>query len=613
MEYDVKSTISKNRLLGLWRLLSGYKSIYSAAVISLGIAALSKTGTYMLLRYFTDQVLLDPSTRSQNSNLINQLFIIALGFVALAIMEGGFTYTSGRLAARTAEGIALRLRNYVFDHIQRLTFSYHDKTQTGELIQRSTSDIDALRRFYADQAIGVGRIGLLFIINLIALLNLNTRLGLISILVVPFIILTSISFFRKVTKAYEAYQEQDAVVSTTLQENLTGVRVVKAFARQEYEREKFEKDNWEKFLRGRRLLMMHSTFWPLSDILCGAQMLGGFIFAAMMVINQTISVGTYLAYAGLVVWLIWPMRNLGRLIVQTSTGLVSYDRVMEIVKEEREDLITGNSILSGPVRGEFIFDKVCFEYERGVPVLENITFHCPSGAVVAIMGLTGSGKSSLINLIPRFYEYTSGKIFLDGIELKNYPRAFLRRQIGIVEQEPFLFSRSLRENIIYGAGRQVTEEEIISAAKAAAIHETILNLPNNYQARIGEKGVTLSGGQKQRIAIARALIKDPRILILDDATSSVDTQTESDIQAALNILMQGRTSFVIAHRVQSVMNADLIIVLDKGRIEQIGKHNDLIQQPGVYRSIYDIQTLIEIELEKEIASAELMHKSIESE
>jgi ATP-binding cassette subfamily B protein len=598
--YDIKNTVSNNRFKGLWQMMTGFRMLYLGAAISLGIAAASKTATYLLLRYYADKILGQSSNGSLSAEALQSLPIIALGFVGLAVFEGTFTFTSGRLAALTAEGIALRLRNYLFDHIQRLSFTYHDNTQTGELIQRSTSDVDAVRRFFADQAIGVGRIILLFVINLIALLNLNVQLALFSIIVVPVIVLTSIFFFSKVTKAYERYQEQDAILSTTLQENLSGVRVVKAFARQDYEREKFEKDNWEKFVRGRRLLLMHSSFWPLSDILCGAQMLSGFTLAAFMAINGTITVGTYLAYAGLVVWLIWPMRNLGRLIVQTSTGLVSYGRVMEIVKQDRESLTEGTYQPRINVIGEVVFSHVNFSYESEIPVLHDISFSCKPGQVVALLGSTGSGKTSLVNLLPRFYEYSSGSLTLDGVELKEYPRLFLRNQIGIVEQEPFLFSRTVRENITYGVGRDVSQREIESAAQAAAIHEVILSFPDGYSTLIGEKGVTLSGGQKQRVAIARTLLKDPRILILDDSTSSVDTETEASIREALQRLMESRTSFVIAHRIQSVMSADLILVLDKGRVVQSGKHDELIAQDGIYRQIYELQTRIDAEIDKEL-------------
>ena len=589
----IKVASSVNRFLGLWHLMNGYHISYLGASASLAIAALAKTSTYLLLRYFADNIL-------GLSSSIQQLALIGLGFIFLAGLEGCFTYLSGRLAAYTAENVTLRLRNYLYDHIQRLPFSYHDKTQTGELIQRSTSDVDALRRFYAEQAIGIGRIFLLFTINFLALMNLNIQLAMISIVVVPLIIITSIFFFKRVTKAYESYQEQEATLSTTLQENLTGVRVVKAFARQQFEIAKFDKDNWEKYIRGKNLLVMHSLFWPISDIVCSFQLLIGNLIAALMVINGSISIGTYLAYAGLVIWLIWPMRNLGRLIVQTSTGLVSFGRVMTVVKEEEEALTEGSFQPSGDLQGEVIFDNVSFEYDHGASVLQNITFECRPGQAIALLGSTGSGKTSLVNLLPRFYEYTRGSIRLDGYELNQFPRKYLRSQIGIVEQEPFLFSRSIRENITYGVGRQISQDEIELAAKAAAIHDVILTFPHGYDTLVGEKGVTLSGGQKQRVAIARTLLKNPKILILDDSTSSVDTETEAEIRSALENLMSDRTTFIIAHRIQSVMSADLIVILENGQTTQIGTHDELVTQDGMYRQIFDIQTRIEYELEEEI-------------
>lgn len=600
LTFDFRTALSKNKLKGLWRMMTGFRLPYALATGALAVSAFAKTLTYLLLRYFADTIL------GQNApiggDLNRTLILIAAGFVGLALFEGGFSYISGRLSAYTAEGVTRRVRDFLFDHIQRLNFTYHANTPTGDLIERCTSDVDALRRFFSEQAIGVGRIVLLFVINFLAILTLSWKLGWASIIVVPIILVVSLWFFKKVTKAYEKYQEQEALLSTTLQENLTGVRVVKAFARQEYEKDKFEKDNWEKFVRGRRLLRMHSLFWPLSDILCGAQMLGGFIFAAILAINGEITVGTYLAYVGLVVWLIWPMRNLGRLIVQTSTGMVSYGRLMEIVRQEREPLTEGRIQAQGPASGEIVFEDVSFEYEADVPVLKNVSFRCEPGQAIALLGSTGSGKTSLVNLLPRFYDYTGGSLRLDGAELKDYPREYLRKQIGIVEQEPFLFSRSIRENITYGVGRDVSQDEIEKAAKAAAIHEVILTFPDGYDTLVGEKGVTLSGGQKQRVAVARTLLKNPRILILDDSTSSVDTETEAEIRSALNALMQDRSTFIIAHRIQSVMNADLILVMDKGKVVQMGKHDELVAQDGMYRQIFDIQTRIDEELEEEIAS-----------
>jgi ATP-binding cassette subfamily B protein len=577
-------------------MMYGFRLAYAGANAGQAVAALSKTGSYLLLRYLIDQVL-------GRAEVLSLLPWIAAGFVGLALVEGGASALSGRLAAYTAEGITRRLRDYLYDHIQRLSFTYHDQMSTGELIQRATSDVDSLRRFYAEQAIGIGRILMLFSVNFIALQQLNSTLAWSSVVVVPVIVVVSVLFFRRLSKAYERYQEQEAKLSTVLQENLTGVRVVKAFARQDYETNKFERENWGKYGLGRRFVLMHAAFWPVSDILCGAQMVFGYFLGATMAINGTISVGTYLAYVGLLMWMIFPMRNLGRLIVQLSTGLVSYGRVTKVIHEEREPVEDGEVHPEGNVTGEIVYRDVSFEYQANTPVLKDISFEARPGQAIALLGSTGSGKTTLVNLLPRFYEYSGGHIMLDGIELNCYPRHYLRQQIGIVEQEPFLFSRTIRENITYGVGREVTQEEIEAAARAAAIHDVIAGFPEGYGTLVGERGVTLSGGQKQRVVIARTLLKDPRILILDDSTSSVDMETEAAIRGALDKLMHGRTTFIIAHRIQSLMRADLILVLDKGRIVQRGTHAELMEQAGFYRKIYDLQARIETELERELALA----------
>ncbi len=593
--YDLKQAVTDRRLLGLWRLLTGYRLTYAGANLSLAVSAAAKTSTFLLLAYLVDSVLEDAASLT-----LERLALIAFGFVALAVVEGFFTFESGRLAAHAAESVALRLRNYMFDHLQRLTFTYHGSTSTGELIQRATSDVEAIRRFLAEQAIGVGRILALFVINFAALLLLHVPLALFSVIVVPVTVTMSFFFFRRVSEAYEAFQEQDAVLSKTLQENLTGVRVVKAFARQPYEIEKFDRENWKHFLLGRRLLRMHSFYWPISDILGSVQMVAGMVAGALMVINGEITLGTYVAYTGMVVRIIWPMRELGRLIVDMSTGLVSYKRVTDILKQEREPIDDGLTPETN-LRGEVVFDRVWFSYDDGQPVLQDISFACQPGQAVALLGSTGSGKTSLVNLLPRFYEYTQGSVRLDGVELNTYSRRYLRQQIGIIEQEPFLFSRTIRENITYGVGREVSDSEVEAAARAAAVHDVIMSFPEGYNTLVGERGVTLSGGQKQRVALARTLLKNPRILILDDSTSSVDTETEAEIRAALRRLMQNRTTFIIAHRIQSLMTADLILVMDQGRIVQRGTHDELIAQPGIYQQVYDVQARIEDELEKEVS------------
>jgi ATP-binding cassette, subfamily B, bacterial len=594
--FDLKSTLADKRFVGFWRMMKGYRLHYVGATLFVGVSAILNTVKFLLIRYFVDDVL-----QSGAARFTEIAVAIALGFVALALIQGVFTFLSGKLAAQTSEGLALRLRDYLFDHIQRLSFTYHDNMQTGELIQRCTSDIDAIRRFFAEQGIGVGRIILLFAVNFIALLTLHWQLALLSVMVVPLIALLSVFFFKRVSKAFDAFQDQEARLSTALQENLSGVRVVKAFSRQQYEQNKFETENAEKLRLGEKLLVMHAAYWPSSDILTGFQLLLGLFVGARLAIDGAITVGTYVAYAGMIIWIIYPMRELGRLLVQMSTGLVSYGRLVQLIHEEREFLGKEETPPLTDIKGSVVFDHVSFGYDEDKHVLRDISFTVQAGQTVALLGSTGSGKTTVLGLLPRFYDYTNGSIKLDGIELREYPRYFLRQNIGVVEQEAFLFSRSIRENIAYGAGRDVSDAEVEEAARAAAIHDTILSFPEGYNTLIGEKGVTLSGGQKQRVALARTLLKNPRILILDDATSAVDTETESEIRDALSRLMENRTSFIIAHRIQSVMLADLILVMDKGKIVQRGRHEDLMAQDGIYRRTYDMQAQIELELEREIA------------
>jgi ATP-binding cassette subfamily B protein len=574
-------------MVGLWRLIGGFRLIFLGAIVSLSIATVAKTLTYLLLRYFIDEALL--ATPEQAAV---PFYLIGLGFVGLAVVQGAFTFYSGKWAARAAEGAILRLRDYLFDHIQRLSFTYHDHAQTGELVQRCSSDVDMIRRFFGEQAIGIGRILLLFTINIVALLSINVKLALLSLVSIPVVLAVSIFFFRKIYAAYEAHQDQEGILSATLQENLSGIRVVKAFARQLYETNKFERVNAEQFERGQKLVKLHSMYWPIVETISGLQMVLVFFVGALMAINGEITVGSYLAAAGLVIWIIWPMQNLGRLIVQTSMGLVSYDRVAEIIKEPQETLDSGQVEPKRSIKGRLEFREVSFEYDSHSRVLHNISFEVEPGQTVALLGPTGSGKSSLVNLLPRFYDYTGGTILLDGVELRAYPKHALRQQIGLVEQEPFLFSRTIRENIAYGIDREVTDQEIEASARAAAIHEVIMTFPDGYDTLVGEKGVTLSGGQKQRLTIARTLLKDPAILIFDDAVSAVDTETETEIHAALERLRAGRTTFIIAHRIQTVMQADMILVLEKGRIVQKGAHRELLAQKGIYRRVYDLQAQI---------------------
>ncbi|MHC1771602.1 MAG: ABC transporter ATP-binding protein [Flexilinea sp.] len=594
LDYDLTQAKSKNRLLGVWRMMSGYRLRYLFAILSQGVSTASKTGVYLLLSWFIDSWL------TQKDRSI-PIFLVAASFILLALIEGLFSYSANSIANFIAEKMAYRIRNNMFDQIQRLSFSYHAKTDTGDLIQRATSDVDSIRRFFSEQAIGIGRIFFLYTINFAAIYRIHPMLAYSTLIIVPVVLITAIFFFRYIGKKYERYQNQDAVLSTTLQENLSGVSVVKAFARQDYETQKFERENWKKYLLGKNLLLTEAFFWPSTDLLCGIQMAISFLMGAFYTIDGKITLGNFIAFLALIIWIIWPIRNMGRLIVQMSRALISFRRVMDVFKEDKEPLDQGSIFPVDAPKGSIEFENVGFSYQTGNETLEAISFTVVPGQVIAIIGSTGSGKTTLVNLLPRFYDYTSGSIRLDGAELNQIPRSYLRNHIGIVEQEPFLFSRTIGENIAYGVNRKISRSEIENAAKAAAIHESILSFEKGYDTMVGERGVTLSGGQKQRIAIARVLLKNPRILIMDDATSSIDTDTEAEIRNCLNHLMKNRTTFIIAHRIQSILNADLILVMDKGKIVQAGTHQELSKQEGLYQKIFTIQTQIEEELAKEIS------------
>lgn len=595
--FDLRKTLTGRRLRGLWELMAGLRLRYLAAVLGQGLAALAQTAVFALLGYVIDSVLPQPDA-------LGRLPALAAAFIGLALLQGAFSFGSGYAAAQASERIARRLRDFLYDHIQRLTFAYHDRMQTGELLSRATSDVDALRRLFAEQAIGIGRIALLFVVNFAALLLINVRLAFVSVIVIPPILAISVYFFRVIGKRYEAFQEQEATLTNRLQENLSGVRVVKAFARQEYEKGKFEVENREKYRRGQMLTRAHAVYWPSTDFISGMQIIGAYFVGGLMAIDGVITPGQFVAAVGYITQIIWPIRNLGRLIADMSTGLVSLGRVSEIVRVERERLSEHTHQPNGRAQGRIVFEDVSFTYDgEEAPALREISFAVEPGQTVALLGATGSGKSSLAALLPRFYDYTAGRILLDGVELKAYARDYLRSQIGIVMQEPFLFAASLRDNIAYGVGRDVHEEELIAAARAAAVHDVILTFPEQYDTLVGERGVTLSGGQKQRTALARTFLTDPAILILDDATSAVDTETEGQIRAALERLKQRRTTFIIAHRIQSVMDADLILVLDHGRIVERGRHETLLAQGGIYRRIYELQASIEQELAAELAAS----------
>ena len=597
-DYDLGALRGVSRSQALWRFLTGYRWLLLLAALARGLAALARASFAYVIRYFTDEVLL--------TGQFAHVPWIGLLFLGLAAVSGALTFGGGRIAAGAAEGVVRRLRLFLYDQLQHLPFAYHNRMQTGELIQRSSSDVEEVRRLLAEHVMGMGRITTLSTMSFIALYRLQPSLALASAVVIPIAVFISTRFWSHLARIYDSFQDQEAHLSSLLQENLYGVRVVRAFAREPYEIRRFDVANSQLYRRGKRLVQFHNIYWPTMDIVLSLQMVVSIWLGARMAVAGQISPGTFLAFTGLLGMMIGPVRHLGRIFALTAQALVSFERIMEIVEPQREPLDEGDYVPGHSLVGAVRYANVSFTYEDNAPavpdrpgqpvVLHRVSFAVAPGQVVAILGATGAGKSTLMNLLPRFHDYTAGHIYLDGVELNRYPRRYLRRQIGFVQQEPFLFSRSIRANITYGTERACTDEAVYAVARAANIHANILALPAGYDTIVGEQGVTLSGGQRQRIAIARTLLKDPALLILDDATSAVDADTEQSIREALQHLMQGRTTFIIAHRISSIALADHILVMDQGRIVQAGTHAELLAQPGIYAEVFHLQTTIEQEL-----------------
>jgi ATP-binding cassette subfamily B multidrug efflux pump len=510
--------------------------------------------------------------------------LLGLGLLK-AVIGFGNRYTAEWLAHK----IAYDLRNRLYDHIQHLSFSYHDHTQSGQLISRCIEDVRSLQNFTGSGIIELTRVLVLILGISIILFATHPLLAVVSLLpMIPLSIITT-RFGKRVGKMFMDADNALGELSARLQENVTGVQVVRAFTREKYEIERFDSTNRVLYKHQVRIVQEMARVMPTSTLLVGFSTLLILWFGGNMVLKGTLTLGELVAFNSYLLLLSGPVQQLSWLINaagETSAGLQRTFEVLEMPSEIRS---RPDAVHLPAIRGELRFEDVSFRYQgERAQALHDINLEVKPNQVVALIGPTGSGKTSVINLIPRFYDVTKGRILIDGHDVRSLDLKTLRSQIGIVLQTSLLFSATIRENIAYGRP-EATLEEIIAAAKAAQAHDFILEMTDGYNTRVGERGITLSGGQRQRIAIARALLMNPRILILDDSTSSVDSQTEHLIQEALGRLMEGRTTFVIAQRLSTIHRADLIVVLDKGRIVQQGTHSELLEQAGLYRQIYDLQ------------------------
>lgn len=564
----------------LLRFAAPYWNRYLVAtVLVFAISALNLLEP-MVIKWVIDEIL-----ESKNYSL---LLYGALAILGVAILRGVLQFFQRFTMSWAGQKVVFDIRNTLYRHLQQLSFSFYDKAQTGQIMSRVTSDVETAQRFLSNGLVNLVSIVLTFTTTLIIMLSHHTKLTLMAMITVPFLAWRVQVYSTQIRPMFWSIQQQLAVLTARLQENITGQRVVKAFARKDHELEVFERDNMALLERNVRAERLSGVNWALMRLLTEISL--GIIlwYGGYQVIRGNITYGTLVAFNMWLGRLLGPIRRLGFWVSMVQRTVASGERIFEILDTKAEVQDKPGAKPMPPIEGRVTFENVSFSYDGEHMVIDDINLDVKPGQTIAILGGTGSGKSTLINLIPRFYDVTKGRILIDGIDIRDVTLESLRRQIGIVTQETFLFSASLRDNIAYGKP-EATDEEVIAAAKAAHIHDFIASLPQGYDSVIGERGVGLSGGQKQRVAIARALLMDARILLLDESTSSVDVETEMRIQEAFSRLLEDRTAFVIAQRLSTVRNADWIIVLDKGRIAEQGTHEELLKKGGIYTSIYNLQ------------------------
>lgn len=582
MKKNTKSRYRKIQLI--FRFLQGSKVYFGAAVAASLISTVLNALTPQIFRFSIDEVL----GGNGGGRLSGNLWELALLIVAVAVASGIFTYVSRTNTAKAGENFAKNLRDTLFIHVQKLPMKWHDRNQTGDIIQRCTSDVEVIRSFVVTQLLEVFRTAFLVLTSFVMMFSMNVKLSCIVLLFVPVVIVYSTVFYKLIAKRFTTADEAEGELSTVVQENATGVRVVRAFGREQFEMERFDEKNIAFARLWIRLGTLSGLYWGIGDLITGLQVVAVIIFGVAEAVNGVISVGEFIAFAAYNSTLVWPIRGLGRILSDMSKAGVSFERVDYIIRSQEEAY--GKEADTSGNRYDISFQHVTFGYEEGKEVLRDISFTVPQGRTFGVLGGTGSGKSTIIQLLSRLYELgdDGGSIHIGSRNIQDIPIEELRRSIGMVLQEPFLYSRSIRENIAASVP-DASMEKIRHAARIACIDDAIMGFPDGYETLVGERGVTLSGGQKQRIAIARMLLRRTPIMIFDDSLSAVDSQTDYDIRRALKEHMREATVILISHRVTSLMGADEIMVLNQGGIEECGTHEELIQRNGIYRKIYDIQ------------------------
>lgn len=521
---------------------------------------------------------------------------LTLTLVGIQALKSAGMFVQGYSQELVGQNVVFKLRKELYEHLQRLSFSYYDRAQTGQLMSRMTGDIEAVKNFVGFGAMNLIAGMLTFLGTTIFMMTMQWKVTVICLITIPFILFVLFRFNHKVGPAWSNIREQMGRLTTTLQENISGIRVVKSFATETVEQRKFAERNEQNFETNMERAKLEAKAFPLMGFYGGLTFVMMIWIGAVFVVRGEMSIGTFMAFQWYTWGIIWPLNMLGWQINILQQAIKAAPRVFEVLDTPIDIKNPVQGIGTAKMSGNVVFDRVTFHFAdqdaaKDKPILDGISFQVKQGEVIGVLGATGSGKSSLIGLLSRFYDVSGGRLLIDGVDVRDYDLDGLRRSIGIVPQETFLFSASIRDNIAYGQP-DATQEQIEDAARKSQIHSFIESMPNGYDTRIGERGVGLSGGQRQRVALARAILMDPPILVLDEATASVDTATESAIHEALLEVMKGRTTFIIAQRLSSIQHADRIIVLENGRLTEQGTHKELNESNGFFRQLFDRQKQI---------------------
>lgn len=599
--------------LSLWQITAGQRLRYTTAICAMVLTNICLFGapiigggaidviTHQDFAY-ADTVLLELSLLfTDQPTMSGYLWTAALASLLITAMGGIFLYLRGRFAAEASENIARRLRQTLYERLHHVRAKFYDTADTGDLVQRCSSDVETLRVFLVSDVIEIGRAIMLLVCLVPILFHIHAPLAWWSLCLMPFLILGAFIFFRSVKQAFQVADEAEGAMTATLQENLTGIRVVRAFARQTFEEEKFGRANEDFRAKTNRLIELMGYYWSVSDFFSMSQIGIVLFMGAYFVTQGSLSVGDLFIFMTCESIVIWPVRQLGRVLTDTGKAVISLGRVEHILDSpaEAEQLRPATGRSTGAITAR----DLTVGYDDEKPVLSNLSIDIQPGETLAIVGPPGSGKSTFIRALLNLYPKRSGQLLLDGRDVAELDRLWLRSQIGVVMQDPFLYSRTIEGNLTVGRSN-ATRELLDAACREAAILGAIESFPDGYDAMVGERGVTLSGGQRQRLALARAFLKDAPVLVLDDALSAVDTQTEQHILQAIEARRGRQTTIIIAHRLSSVVGADRIMVLDEGAVVQLGTHEELLNQPGPYRVLCEIQGALDASIRRDLKSAQ---------